>query len=344
MELFNGDCLEVMKDISNNSIDLLFCDLPYGQTSCKWDCLIDLDLFWKQVNRICKDDSAMFFTCSTKFGVSLINSNPKNFRYDLVWVKSSACGFLNAKKMPMKKHEMVYVFYKKLPKVYGECLAEHHTHKFIKSTDKEEIGGLYRNKIERIEGQKGQYDPPLPTSVIRNDGGCKSIYGEEKGKVFIYDEKGKLRNSEPRYDPPLPTSVIKDDENCYDRDRKHLRDGYLNKKYDPPLPTSVIKMRKPVNAGEHLYGDSKESPIGKYDPPLPNSILEIASQKGKHPTQKPVDLIKWCLKYYSKEGDVVLDPTMGSGSTGVACKEMNRDFIGIEMDETIFKIAEERLK
>jgi site-specific DNA-methyltransferase (adenine-specific) len=235
MDLRNGDCLEVMKDISNNSIDLLFCDLPYGQTSCKWDCLIDLDLFWKQVNRICKDDCAMFFTCSTKFGVSLINSNPKNFRYDLVWVKSAPSGFLNAKKMPMKKHEMVYVFYKKLPKVYSENIAEHHTHKFIKERD---------------------------TANYKND-------SEMYGKILRTD--------------------------C---------------------------MRK-----------NNES---MYDPPLPNTLLEVKSVKGKHATQKPVDLIKWCLKYYSKEGDVVLDPTMGSGSTGVACKEMNREFIGIEMDKKIY--------
>ena len=95
MDLLQGDCLEIMIDIETDSIDLLFCDLPYGQTSCKWDCLINLDLFWKEVNRICKDTAPMFFTCSTKFGVSLINSNPKNFRYDLVWIKSAPCGFLN---------------------------------------------------------------------------------------------------------------------------------------------------------------------------------------------------------------------------------------------------------
>ena len=80
-----------------------------------------------------------------------------------------------------------------------------------------------------------------------------------------------------------------------------------------------------------------------YDPPLPNSILEIKSQRGKHSTQKPTDLMKWVLKYYSKEGDVVLDPTMGSGSTGVACLEMKRNFIGIEMDPEIFEDAETRL-
>ena len=274
MTLINGNCLEVMKDISDNSIDLLFCDLPYGQTSCKWDCLIDLELFWKQVNRICKDDTAMFFTCSTKFGVTLINSNPKNFRYDLVWVKSSPCGFLNAKKMPMKKHEMVYVFYKKLPKIYTDNIAEHHTHKFIKD----------------------------------------EIYGDEYlDKKVDYPN----RNGKPRYEPPLPTSVIRNT-----ADYKNESEMYGN----------IVRtdcMRK-----------NNES---MYEPPLPNTILEIASQKGKHSTQKPVDLIKWCLKYYSKEGDTILDPTMGSGSTGVACNEMNRKFIGIEMDETIFKVAEERV-
>jgi DNA modification methylase len=282
MDLRNGDCLEVMKDISNNSIDLLFCDLPYGQTSCKWDCLIDLDLFWKQINRICKDDCPMFFTCSTKFGVSLINSNPKNFRYDLVWVKSAPCGFLNAKKMPMKKHEMVYVFYKKIPKVYTDNIAEHHTHKFIKETENKRKGkdgvdnkGMIKNRSEKETVSK--YDPPLPNSVIKTD---------HKGEVW-----------------------------------------------------SEIKS---------LYGDlSRPTYKGQegstYEPPLPISLLEVKSERGKHATQKPVDLIKWCLKYYSKEGDTVLDPTCGSASTGVACKEMNRKFIGIEMDEKIFKVAVERV-
>jgi site-specific DNA-methyltransferase (adenine-specific) len=274
MELYNEDCLKKMKDLSDNSIDLLFCDLPYGQTSCKWDSLIDLDLFWKEVNRVCKDTTPMFFTCSTKFGVSLINSNPKNFRYDLVWVKSSPCGFLTAKKMPMKKHEMIYVFYRKLP-LYD---LSSHSHKFIKSNDKGNIGGLYGN-VERFNGEHRQYDPPLSHSVINtkeNSNKNSELYG-------------KLEDN-----------------------------GYY-------------KLRK---KGETTA----------YDPPLPNSILEIKSQKGKHATQKPTGLIEWCLKYYSKEGDTILDPTMGSGSTGVACKNMNRNFIGIEKDEKIFNSAVERLK
>ena len=86
--LLHGDCLELMKDLDDNSIDLIFCDLPYGQTSCKWDCPIDLDLFWIQVMRIKKLNTPIFFTTTTKFGVSLIQSAPKKcfFRYDLVWV------------------------------------------------------------------------------------------------------------------------------------------------------------------------------------------------------------------------------------------------------------------
>jgi len=389
--LFNADCLETMKDLSNNSIDLLFCDLPYGQTSCKWDCLIDLDLFWKQINRICKDDCPMFFTCSTKFGVSLINSNPKNFRYDLVWVKSAPCGFLNAKKMPMKKHEMVYVFYKKLPKVYTDNIAEHHTHKFLdtKNGMKGQDDIVYGSAVKQVQNK--QYDPPLPTSIIRDDKGCDSLYGKETGKVFIYDEQGKLRNSEPRYDPPLPTSIIRDDNLCnYDVNKNAYGGGKEGRikiskdkrehetRYEPPLPTSIIKtelyssqnkvvprelyrnqggqyeppLPNSVIKTEHetAYGSNKHTHCPQqrngesiYDPPLPNSLLEIKSERGKHATQKPTELIKWCLKYYSKEGDTVLDPTMGSGSTGVACKEMNRNFIGIEMDKTIYDNAVKRL-
>jgi len=280
MNLFNSCCLEKMKDIENEEIDLLFCDLPYGQTSCKWDCEIDLDLFWKEVNRICKKTSPMIFTCSVKFGNTLINSNPKNFRYDLVWVKSASCGFLNAKKMPMKKHEMLYVFYRKLPPVYKENIALHHTHKFIK-----EEKGRDKNIYKEIKPcDLKEYDPPLPNSVIKEN--CKivkrenveGLYGKEENKIFIYDEKGKLRNSEPRYEPPLP-----------------------------------------------------------------NTILEIKSEKGKHSTQKPVSLMEWILKYYSRENDIVLDPTMGSGSMGVACNNLNRNFIGIEKDEKIYDVAVERI-
>jgi site-specific DNA-methyltransferase (adenine-specific) len=274
MELYNEDCLERLKKIPDKSVDLIFNDLPYGQTACKWDSIIDIDELWKQYKRIRKDTTPIFFTCSTKFGHTLISANQKEFRYDLVWVKSAPCGFLNSKRMPMKKHEMIYVFYKKLP--YYDVSS--HKHKFIKEKEKKE------NR--------------------KNDVNNK-CYGDN----VIYYNKGKY------YDPPLPTSIIKDD-NLYSTEIYGITD---------------LK-RLDFNRNESTY-----------DPPLPNSILEIKSQKGKHPTQKPDELMEWILKYYSKEEDTVLDATMGSGSMGVACKKMNRKFIGIEKDEEIFKVAQERI-
>jgi len=111
MKLLHGNCLELLPQLEPNSIDLVFCDLPYGQTYCKWDNKIDLSEMWKEVKRVIKPTTPIFFTCSTKFGYELIKSNEKWFRSDLVWEKSSPCGFLNAKQMPMRKHEMVYVFF-----------------------------------------------------------------------------------------------------------------------------------------------------------------------------------------------------------------------------------------
>jgi site-specific DNA-methyltransferase (adenine-specific) len=286
IRLFNGDCIEVMKEIETGSVDLVFCDLPYGITSCSWDIKIDLEKFWKEINRITKETTPIFFTTTTKFGVELIMSNPKNFRYDLVWVKSASCGFMNAKKMPMRKHEMIYVFYRKLP-LYN---LESHKHKFKDSTIqvKETIDGCYNDKTFQYIGEARKskvYEPPLPDSVIEIRGKDKEV----KEDVYNADERfisGKLYH--------YPRQLQKGDESIY-------------------------------------------------DPPLPNSILEIKSKRGKHSTQKPVDLINWILKYYSKEGDVVLDPTMGSGSTGIACKGMNRKFIGIELCEDIFTKAKENI-
>jgi site-specific DNA-methyltransferase (adenine-specific) len=271
MELYNNDCLYQMTLLKNASVDLVFCDLPYGETSCAWDSKIDLEAFWVEINRITKPTTPIFFTTTTRYGAELIASNPKNFRYDLVWVKSASAGFLLAKKMPMRKHEMVYVFYKKLP-LYN---LDSHKHKFLDTMNNmDKSDGCYGNKVKSVRHK--QYDPPLPNSVLKED--LNKIYGNVSIKEYPDTKEGKR---------------------------------------------------------------AKDTPV--YDPPLPNSILEISSQKGKHATQKPVELLKWILKYYSKENDLVLDPTMGSGTTGVACKLMNRKFIGIEKNEAIYKTAVKRI-
>tara|TARA_R110000851_G_scaffold210725_1_gene363278 strand:- start:799 stop:1794 length:996 start_codon:yes stop_codon:yes gene_type:complete len=325
--LLIGDCLDELKDIQDNSVDLIFCDLPYGQTSCKWDCIIPIDQLWIELIRVKKLNTAIIMTTTTKFGLSLLNSCPKKcpFRYDLVWCKSAPCGFLSAKKMPMRKHEMIYVFYEKLP-FYD---LSSHTHKFIKETPMTTKPDIYgrlwdkngkpymKNKIQN------KYDPSLPTSLIKED-------IDDKEDVYNYTERlnnGKLKatgnaqfkgaNGKPLYDPPLPTSLIKEE-----LDEKYKNKGGLYSKIS-------------------RNGLLKSEP--HYDPPLPDSLLEIKSTRGKHSTEKPVALMEWILKYYSKEGDVILDPTMGSGSMGVACNNMKRNFIGIEKDEEIYKVALNRI-
>lgn len=274
--LLNGDCLTELKIVPDESVDLIFCDLPYGQTSCKWDCKIDLEKLWIEFMRVKKLHTPLFFTTTTKFGVELIMSAPKKcfFRYDIVWVKSAPAGFLSAKKMPMRKHEMVYVFYEKLP-LYD---LSSHKHKFKGKKGMIDGNKVYEGKKVLFRNKAGQYEPPLPTSVVKEE------------------EKNSNKNSELY-------GQIKDN-------------GYYHKR--------------------------KSGETTAYEPPLPDSILEIKSTRGKHSTEKPVALMEWILKYYSKEGDVVLDPTMGSGSTGVACKNLNRSFIGIEKDPEIFEVAKQR--
>ena len=344
--LLNGDCLELMKDIEDKSIDLVFADLPYvdskgkGQTSCKWNqSAIDLDLWWKEIMRIKKLNTPIFMTTTTKFGVELINSAPKKcfFRYDIVWVKSASAGFLNSKRAPLRKHEMIYVFYERLP-FYD---LSSHTHKFIKhkegqikpptKSDNSPYGGEASRKKQLklcVGGQAGSYDPPLPVSVVKEELAEGQTQGDKGNEC--YGKFSYYNNGVKGYDPPLPVSVVKE---LGDYEGEELCNYDVNKNTYGGGKDGRIKVPK-----------DKKYHEAKYEPPLPNSMLEIKSTRGKHSTEKPVALMEWVLKYYSKEGDTILDPTMGSGSTGVACKNMNRKFIGIEMDKEIYNGAVERLK
>ena len=412
--LLHGDCLEKLQSVDDNSVDFIFCDLPYGQTSCAWDTIIPWDPFWKEILRVKKLNTPIFFTTTTKFGVELINNAPKKcpFRYDLVWVKSAPAGFLSAKKMPMRKHEMVYCFYEKLP-LYD---LSSHKHKFITEPepepeikyDQEHNSELYGNikrddrknkkvydpplpvsvikKVERdstygsikthdlnIKGDTGvpRYDPPLPVSVVKEESKeDKYANGTINSNTYDIPNKSKggmYRSPAGQYDPPLPVSVVKEEaeinkverKSAYGNIKTHdIKTGKNNAvpRYDPPLPVSVVKEEQTINnykSKRVIYKDENGNIIkegqtqgdrNKYDPPLPNSILEVKSTRGKHSTEKPIALMSWLLKYFSKEGDTVLDPTMGSGSTGVACKNMNRNFIGIEKDPEIYEVAVNRIE
>jgi site-specific DNA-methyltransferase (adenine-specific) len=264
MLLLKGDCLELMKNLPDKSVDLFICDLPYGCLTnnpkadgsegkskgglraryidgkdtgtkcdvkhidtCAWDIKLDLNAFWIQVKRLCKNDhTPVLMFCSAKFGYDLIKSNEDWFRHDLIWSKPNAVGFLSANKMPMRSHELIYVFSKK--------------------------GATYYRK---------------------------DIYGD-------FPAGGGGRSTANW------------------------------------LPVGDLPNIKTTEAGRRCV----------------KSVIEVSNkkQKGGHPTAKPVELYKWLIERYSKENDMVLDPTFGSGNSGRACAELKRRYTGIEMNEKFF--------
>ena len=248
MDLRRGDCLELMKTLDDTSVDLILCDLPYGTTRNKWDSVIDLELLWEQYNRVIKDRGAILLFAQTPFDKVLGVSNLENLRYEIIWQKTAPTGFLNAKKMPMKAHENILVFYKKLP-TYNPQMTQGH-----------------------------------PRKVSSKESRAKSV---ERQKL-------KVDNKDSNY---------------------------------------------------NFYGESVEGYDSTERYPLSVQVFAKDQQKENyHPTQKPVALLEWLLKTYTNEGDLVLDNCMGSGSTGVACVNLNRNFIGMELTEQYFEIAKERIE
>ena len=232
--LWQGDCLELMKNIPDGSVDMVLCDLPYGTTRNKWDSIIPLDSLWEQYKRVIKHNGAIVLFSAEPFTSLLITSNIQWFRYDLIWSKTQGSDFLNANRKPLRSHENICVFYKKQP-TYN-----------LQKTD----GKPYKAK----SGQT-----------------TSSNFGKFNGNHYTENKDGKR------------------------------------------CPLSVLRF-----SGEHNRGK-------------------------QHPTQKPTDLLEWLINTYTNECETVLDNSMGSGSTGVACVNTNRNFIGIELDEGYFNIAKERI-
>lgn len=234
IKLYHGDCLEVMREIPNSSIDMIFTDLPYGTTQNAWDCEIDLEKLWQQYNRIIKENGCIALWAQAPFDKVLACSNLAMFRYEWIIEKTKATGHLNSKKMPMKAHENILIFYKKLPK----------------------------------------YNP-------QKTQGHKPVHGYTKHT---------------------------DDGSNYGKTRPGISGGGSTERF----PRDVLKF--------------------KWD-----------TQKSKlHPTQKPMEACKYFIETYTDPGDWILDSCMGSNTTGVACRELQRNYIGIEKEKDIFEIAERR--
>lgn len=235
-ELYQGDCLELMKNIPDGSVDLILCDPPYGITRNKWDSVIPFEQMWEQLNRITKPNGAICLFGSEPFSSALRMSNIKRFKYDWIWEKTVASNFAMCKKQPFKKHEVVSVFFSKQP----------------------------------------TYNPQM-----------------QAGKPYIDKrEKGK-RNASVGVECGIKRQRIENKGTRY--------------------PSSVQKFSNGNNGNVH-------------------------------PTQKPIALLEYFIRTYTNEGETVLDFTMGSGSTGVACANTDRRFMGIELDEGYFNIAKKRIE
>ena len=248
IELWCGDCLELMKDIPDKSVDMILCDPPYGTTACKWDSVIPFEPMWEQLNRIIKPNGAICLFGSEPFSSALRMSNIKNFKYDWIWEKHKPSNFALAKKQPMKYHETISVFYKK------QCM----------------------------------YNPQMINRIDR-----RVEVGQKNNEIGMTRNLGELNSL------------------------KSVEHDYRNYNANFKLPSSIIKIP---------------------------AVVSTSKEKQPHPTQKPVALLEYLIKTYTDEGELVLDFTMGSGSTGVACKNLNRKFIGIELDDTYFEIAKERIE
>ena len=233
VDLYEGDCLNILPKLADNSVDMLLVDLPYGTTACKWDSVIPLDQLWKQYNRICKKNAAMVFTAAQPFTTILASSNIENFKYEWIWEKPQGTNPMNAKVMPLKSHENILVFYRKKP--------------------------TYNPQM--------WYSTPY-SGFSSNVSKIGEVYGSQQSK-------------------------------------------------------------------------HRDNPEGSR---YPKTILKYKQEKGLHPTQTPVGLMEYLIKTYTNEDEIVLDNTMGSGTTGVACMNTNRKFIGIESDKKYFDIAKERIK
>ena len=263
IELWQGDCLELMKDIPDASVDMILCDLPYGSTKLKWDTIIPFEPLWEQYERVIKDNGAIVLTASQPFTSKLVSSKLEWFKHEWIWEKQRASNFMRANREPLKYHENILVFSK------GSLHINPQKYKVLEI---DEIMDMSKKEVNNMM------------------------------KTKDYDRFGKV-----------------------DR-RKTVRNSGSNKKY---LGTDIKRVRKADDGYRN-----------------PKSVLKINNKLNGniHPTQKPVPLFEYLIKTYTNDGETVLDNCMGSGTTGVACKNLNRNFIGIELDETYFNLAKERIE
>ncbi len=314
--LVNGDCLKVMPRIAAGSIDLILTDPPYGTTACKWDSIIPLEPMWDNLKRLIKPNGAIVMTASQPFTSILVSSNIDMFRYCWVWEKEQGSGFLSAKKLPLKSHEDIAVFYWDEAEVKGRStlfvkLREYFISEKIKA-------GLCSSELEELlgNGMAGHYFT----------GGVQWTFPTE-------DNYARLQT----------TGYFSTDYSTLLMQYREIS-KLCGLKYRPIMEKGKSYTCK-QGSGSDIYGNNDNAVVTEnIGERYPKTVIKIKRDKNKvHPTQKPVALMEYLIKTYTNEGDVILDFTMGSGTTGIACQNLNRNFIGIELDKEYFNIACNRI-
>tara|TARA_R110002012_G_scaffold26_2_gene54 strand:+ start:1585 stop:2766 length:1182 start_codon:yes stop_codon:yes gene_type:complete len=382
IKLYNDDCFNVFPKIKDKSIDLFILDLPFGITACKWDSVIDLDKMWIEIKRTMKPSAVICFFCTTKFGYSIIKSNEKWFKYDLIWKKSRKVGFLSANKRQLRQHENVYVFKeeqgtyhpqktegkpytatRKECKIYSDNIENkptinkgdrhptsiiEHENVYVFNNDNNDDIEIKRNLELRKYAEKVKEYINKPMKTIDKDIGNEGIhhfYNFKNSQFGLPIEKNYKKLIE-LYKIDKMEGFLKY-EDMIDKWKKESTTTYNPQKTEgEPYKT------KEHNDGGYYRKDSKYKRTandnkGDRHPTsiIENTILEHNNpHKTIHRTEKPVSLLEYLIKTYSNEGDKIMDFTMGSASCGVACMNTKRKFIGVEMDKEIFKLANNRIK
>lgn len=309
--IYNEDCLEGMKRLPSNSVDMILCDLPYGTTACDWDEVIPFEPLWEQYKRIIKSKGNIVLTTSQPFTSKLIASNFDMFRHEWIWEKDNGTNFLSAKKVPFKVHENVVVFgYKANNKGMFPISRAYMLREKEKS-------GLSAKDFKRILGN-----------------GMASHYFTDGEQFCIPTKVNYLKLQQGTGLFTKPWEELKE---MYDEENKPHT-------YNPQMAKGNPYVSG-TGANFGVYGETKKVVTeNKTGDRYPRSVIKFNSEKGLHPTQKPTKLFEYLIKTYSNENDVVLDNCIGSGTTAIAAMNTNRNYIGFEQDEAYYKIATERIE
>ena len=303
-----------MKEIPDGSVDMILCDLPYGTTACKWDSVIPFEPLWEQYRRVAKTNAAIVLTASQPFTSAVVMSNPEMFRYSWVWEKEQGVNFLTAKKNPMKVHEDVLVFYLDEAEVKGRSPKFSGLRDYF-ALERKRLG-LTASDIKRLLG---------------NDMGSHYFTGGVQWTLPTLENYKRLQVSGGF------TRDWHELKSQFDASAKDCRIRYS------PQMTSGKPYVSGLGSSGDVTGNVVKTRTENEGTRYPRSIQRFNRETGLHPTQKPVALMEYLIRTYTNEGDTVLDNCMGCGTTGVAAKNLNRNFIGIELDQGYFDIAQERI-